>query len=92
MTDRKSANPSVCQHSVAKKHGGACGEHRRQDSNGIGMEVDVKLCELSRDAQTPITVMGRTDEGLWPFRGVVQSIEHDAARGISSRWRVTMRP
>ena len=42
MTDRKSANPSVCQHSVAKRHGGACGEHRRQDSNGIGMRFDYR--------------------------------------------------
>jgi hypothetical protein len=56
-------------------------------------EVDVKLCEKSRDAKLPIIVMGRTDEGFSrPYKGVVQSIEHHVPRGITNEWRVTMRP
>jgi hypothetical protein len=48
-------------------------------------EADLKLCEKSRDSKLPITVMGRTDEGLSrPYKGVVQSIEHDTARKAGS--------
>ena len=56
-------------------------------------EVDANLCEISRDLKTPITVMGRTDADLFkPFKGVVQSIEHDTAANAANKGRVTMRP
>ena len=56
-------------------------------------EVDVNLCERSRDLKTPITVIGRTDAGLFkPFKGVVESIEHDTAASAANKWCVTMRP
>jgi hypothetical protein len=56
-------------------------------------EVDVELCERSRDLKTPSTVVGRSDAGLFkPFKGVVQSIEHDTAASAANKWRVTMRP
>jgi hypothetical protein len=56
-------------------------------------EVNVNLCETSRDLKTPITVMGRIDAGFFkPFKGVIESIEHDTAANVANKWRVTMRP
>jgi hypothetical protein len=64
---------------------------RRTMSQFYINEADLKLCERSRDSKTPITVMGRTDKGLSrPFKGVVQSIEHDTARDGANKVRVTM--
>ena len=54
-------------------------------------EADVQKCKDSRDSRTSITIIGRTIDGfIKPFTGVVESVEHDLARGPGARWRVTI--
>jgi hypothetical protein len=55
-------------------------------------EAGVQRCKESRDSRTLITIMGRTTDGfIKAFTGIVQSVEHDAARSPGTQWRVTMR-
>ena len=55
-------------------------------------EAAVQKCKESRDSRTSTTIIGRTIDGfIKPFTGVVQSVEHDLARGPGARWRVTIR-
>ena len=52
-------------------------------------EADVQRCKESRDSRTVITITGRTTDGfIKAFTGIVQSVEHDAARSPGTRWRV----
>jgi hypothetical protein len=54
-------------------------------------EEDLRNCHVSRIAQVPITITGRTPDGLSKtITGVVQSIEDRVLHGPGSRYRVTI--
>jgi len=55
-------------------------------------EENLRNCRVSRIARVPVTITGRTPDGLIKtVTGVVQSIEDDVViRGPGSRYRVTI--
>jgi len=54
-------------------------------------EENLRSCHVSRIARVPITITGRTRDGLTKtITGVVQSVEVHRMRGPGSRYRVTI--
>jgi hypothetical protein len=54
-------------------------------------EEDLRNCLVSQITRVPITITGRTSDGLIKaITGVVQSIEDPLLHGPGSRYRVTI--
>jgi len=54
-------------------------------------EENLRNCHVSRITRVPVTITGRTPDGLIKtVTGVVQSVEDHAIHGPGSRYRVTI--